>query len=383
MTVKTNYKKNGSSYYRVTATIGKDPDGKPIRKEFYGKSKKEAEAKRNDYLQDLRLGLSSDYRDCTLGGLMHLWLFAIIKPSRADNTLSRYMTVFNHLKNSGIFNSRLCDITSLDIQLYYNDLSEHGKTYYQIYMINKVLKIFFNYCISQRYVMINPCKGVNLPKARPFESDKAVDPFTDKEIKLILDGAKDYMHPIITIALATGLREGELLALTINDVDLQENIIYVNKALKVVYEINSDGSRKKVVKLGDTKTKSSIRSVPVPKNILPTLKQLITEQKQLYFKFGMTDEHQFLFTTPIATYIDPKNLQRRWVRLLKRVGVRYRKFHNIRHTYATRLFEADVNIKTIQTLLGHSSINITEKTYVHVLQNTKTDAVDKINYMFS
>ena len=383
MAVKTNYQKNGSNYYRVTATIGKDASGKVMRKEFYGKSKKEAEAKRDEYMQSIRSGLALDYREQTLGDLMHLWLFAVVKPTKADNTLSRYMSVFNYVKESNLYNQRLCDLSSLDFQIYFNDLAASGKTHSQIYMLHKVLKIFFNYCITQRYILLNPCKGITIPKTDEPKHEKSVDPFTDDEIKLILDGAKDYMRPLITLALATGLREGELLALTVNDIDLQENVINVNKALKAVYEVNSDGVGKKVLKLGDPKTKSSIRSVPIPKNIIPMLKKIVSEQKQLYFKFGMTENSPLIFTTPIATCIDPKNLQRRWVRLLPRVSVRYRKFHNLRHTYATRLFEADVNIKTIQTLLGHSSITITEKTYIHVLNDVKSDAVDKINYMFS
>ena len=383
MAVKTNYQKNGSSYYRVTATIGKDPEGKPIRKEFYGKSKKEAEQKRDEYLQDLRLGLSSDYRDHTLGELMRLWLFEVVKPTKADNTLVRYLGIYNTIKLSELYNAQLHDLTPLSIQKYYNNLFAQGKTISQITMVNKVLKAFFNYCIKQRYLVISPCIGIDLPKAdKPTNAAPAVDPFTQDEIQLILAGATDYMPFLITLALATGLREGELLALTLQDVDINNRIIHVNKSLKVTYSVSSDTERSKVIKIGAPKTKSSIRDIPIPKNIIPALKQQILQQKNVYFKYRTAPEEQFLLSTPLGTYIDPKNLQRRWVRLLKRTNVRYRKFHNLRHTYATRLFEADVNIKTIQTLLGHSSIIITEKTYVHVTKNTKTEAVDKINHLF-
>ncbi len=382
MAVKTNYSKNGSSYYRVTATIGKDENGKLIRKEFYGKSKKEAEEKRDEYLINVRSGLAVDYQEHALGNLMKLWLFEVIKPNKAENTLVRYMGIYNYIKSSNLYSIRIYNLTPMDIQKYYNELATGGKTHSQILMINKVLKSFFNYCIKQRYIFFNPCAGVELPKKDTTSDSEKVDPFTDEEIKTILDGATDYMIPIITIALATGLREGELLALTIQDIDLSNNTIHVNKSLKATYDIKSETERTKVIKVGSTKTKSSVRDVPIPKNIAPLLKEQVNNQKMLFMRYGMLQQTQFLFTTPIGKCIDPKNLQRRWVRLLNRMNVRYRKFHNIRHTYATKLFEAGINIKTIQTLLGHSSITITEKTYVHVLQNIKADAVDKINYLF-
>ena len=81
MAVKTNYEKNGNNYFRVTATIGKKSDGKPIRKEFYGKSKKEAETKKDEYLNNLKSGLNLDFDKITVGNLFHIWLFEIIKVS--------------------------------------------------------------------------------------------------------------------------------------------------------------------------------------------------------------------------------------------------------------------------------------------------------------
>lgn len=385
MAVKTNYSKNGINYYRVTATVGKDKNGKNIRKEFYGKSKKEAEAKRDEYLANIRSGLDADYREYSIGDFMKLWLFEVVKPTKAENTLARYLNVYDHyIKGTDLYHNKIYSISHMDLQKYYNVLAADGKTRSQIFNLNKVLKVFLNYCVKQRYILINPCIGIELPKCNAQTSKSGdVDPFTEDEIKLILNEAKDYMYPLITVALATGLREGELLALTLSDIDLENRIISVNKSLKATYECNSVDDRKRVVKVGSTKTENSVRDVPIPQGIVPLLKQHIIAQKEMYLSYGMTQCTQILFTTFTGKYIDAHNLQRRWTRLLERAGVRYRKFHNLRHTYATRLFEADVNIKTIQTLLGHSSLSTTEKTYVHVMKHVKADAVDNINHLFS
>lgn len=384
MAVKTNYNKNGSSYYRVTATVGKDSNGKNIRKEFYGKSKKEAEEKRDEYLANIKSGLMANYNEMYLGDFMKIWLYNVVKPARADNTLLRYLNVFdNYIKNSELYHLKVYSITSLDIQRYYNRLSEEGKTFSMIFNLNKVLKTFFNYCVKQRYILINPCMGLELPKKEVIdESDKKVDPFTNDEIAAIMANCRGYMLPLVSLAFGTGLREGELLGLKITDIDLDSMTVTVNKALKTVYDCKADGSRERVTKIGTTKTESSKREIPIPQSLYSLLKKHILTQKELYLKNGLTDVVPSLFTTAICSPIDAHNLRRSWERILKRADVRYRKFHNVRHTYATKLFEADVNIKTIQVLLGHSSVQTTEKIYVHVAPDIKVKAVEKINHMF-
>ncbi len=91
----------------------------------------------------------------------------------------------------------------------------------------------------------------------------------------------------------------------------------------------------------------------------------------------------FLFTTKSCQPINALNLQRALERTLKRANVRYRKFHNVRHTYASKLLANGVDIKTISTLLGHSNISITADTYIHVVSETKADTASKINYLFA
>lgn len=130
MARKTNYNKNGNEYYRVTATIGRDANGKLIRKEFYGKSKKEAEDKRDEYLNGIKNGLNIDYANISLGELMHLWLFEIIRISSKikPSTFQRYEGIYrNYILNSEIYGMKLCDLKAIQIQRYYNKLYENGK----------------------------------------------------------------------------------------------------------------------------------------------------------------------------------------------------------------------------------------------------------------
>ncbi|WP_406542589.1 tyrosine-type recombinase/integrase [Clostridium ljungdahlii] len=81
--------------------------------------------------------------------------------------------------------------------------------------------------------------------------------------------------------------------------------------------------------------------------------------------------------------MDPRNLRRSYERVLKNNNIPYKKFHSLRHTFATRLFENNVPLKTVQMLLGHSNINITANIYTHVMPPEKFKAIDKINSIFN
>lgn len=98
MAVKINYSKNGNDYFRVTVSMGRNSDGKLIRKEFYGKSKKDAESKRDEYLSGIKNGLSIDYKEIVFGKLLHSWLFEIVRVSNKikPSTFQRYEGIYRN-----------------------------------------------------------------------------------------------------------------------------------------------------------------------------------------------------------------------------------------------------------------------------------------------
>lgn len=149
MANKTNCFKNGKSYYRTTVTVGRKADGKPIRKEFYGKNKKEAEQKRDEYLRKVGNGLNIDYQNATLAPLMELWLFEVVKPSNKikESSFERYESIFrNYIKTAPFAYNKLDEISSITIQQYYNTLFEKGKSTNVINDIHLRLHSFFRIC---------------------------------------------------------------------------------------------------------------------------------------------------------------------------------------------------------------------------------------------
>ena len=115
--------------------------------------------------------------------------------------------------------------------------------------------------------------------------------------------------------------------------------------------------------------------------LIPELKKLDILVKEEKLKLGPAyEDNNLLFPSLTGTYIDAKNLRRSWERALKNIDMPYKKFHSLRHTYATRLFENDVSIVTVSRLLGHSSIKTTE-IYTHVLEDIKQKEVQCLNNM--
>lgn len=388
MAVKTNYTKNGADYFRVSAVLGTDSRGKRILKEFYGKSKTEAETKKKEYLEGIKNGLNIDTKRVLLGELMHTWLFETVRVSDRikPTTFEKYEGIYrNYIKDSPLYSLKIAELKALQVQRYYNSLSDKGKSRNLIENLNKLLKQFLNYALDEGYLSKNPCIGKKIVIPGEKKNKEEVQHFTDEEIEILISSLKgDRYRELILISLGTGLRRGETLALTWDDIELDKNNIRVNKSLAKVYIIAADGSKERKQIIQVPKTRGSIRDVAFPPNLVTVFKEIKRKQKADKLKCGESYEiSNYVFTTSSGSLIDVANLSRAWKNILKKYKLHHRKFHALRHTYATKLFENEVPLKTVSELLGHSSIEITANTYTHVIPKQKTTAVEKLNYMFN
>ena len=301
MARKTNYTKNGNDYFRVTTSIGRDANGKLIRKEFYGKSKTEAEDKRDEYINNIKNGLNINYKDTILGNLMHTWLFEVVKIKVKPTSFERYEGIYrNYIKESELYSLKLSDLKSLQVQRYYNNLYNNGKSSSSIKSLNKLLNQFLNYAVDEGYILKNPCSGkkIIIPGKKDVK-DTEIAIFTDAEIdtlKQALNGHR--LKCLILMALGTGLRQGELLALKWSDIDTDLKEVKVEKTIKRVKIIESDGSSRHEVITQAPKSKTSNRIVPIPSTLIPVLKEHEKEQKLEKIKAGPSYlDNNFIFAT--------------------------------------------------------------------------------------
>ncbi|WP_346890327.1 site-specific integrase [Clostridium sp. UBA1056] len=276
MSTKTNIEINGKDYFRVSCTVGIDSNGKRIRKTFYGKSKKEAEKKKNEYLNNIKLGLSPDISKIYLGTMMKTWLFEVVRVSSniKPTTFERYEGIYrNYIKDSPIESLNLSSIKSIQIQRYYNELynnkdKKKRKSSNQIKTLNKLLKQFFNYAIEEGYILKNPCQGKRVVIPGDVEiNKKEVEIFTDDELKRIFNADENTLiKNMATICACTGIRRGECLGLNWNDIDEINNTINIKRTVSTVTFIDDYGNRTLKTIIQIPKTAGSIRTIPLPKS---------------------------------------------------------------------------------------------------------------------
>jgi len=377
MPKKTNFTANGSNYYRVTATIGKKSDGSPIRKQFYGSSKKEAEAKRDEYIAGLKQGLSVGYDKATFGMAFEHWLNHVQRHSIGLSTYAKYESFHRlHIADCRLAGMRLIDIKAANIQGYYNTLMDKT-TVKNIHQIHKLLKIFFKYCLKADILIKNPLLAVELPKL-PMKSDTNTA-LTDTDIEKLLNACKDDIKyfPYV-FACFTGLRSGELLALSYKDLDFKNAMITVNKSVK---HLNVDGKYQPL--LSEAKTASSIRRVPILEEIQGLLNAHIKSIVDKTRVFNISGDF-LLFPSDTGTYRDHSNFLQAFKRLCKSLDIQEGcTIHSLRHTFCTILARQGVSLLDASRLMGHSNVNITAKIYSHVSDDDKKNAVQKLAAYFN
>jgi integrase len=336
-------------------------------------------------MDNIKNGLNEDFREMPVSKLMKFWLFNVVRFDCADSTLDRYESVYrNYVAGEPMAQMKVYEVRTMYLKQHYNQMAEDGYSSSQIFNLNKLLKTFFNYAVAEGYILKNPCYGIKIPKNDDEEKAEDVDPFSDEEIALITAAAKGSIKAIIQFALATGLRRGEILGLQAKHMDLDSCTVEVRNALKRVKRFTGEDKFEYLTVLESTKTPGSVRDVPLPTGMIKTMRQHVMSERKKHFRLGKPyTENSLFFTSNVCTPYDGKNVGIAFGRVLKRAGVRYRSFHNLRHSYATKLFEAGVPLLTISKLLGHTNINITASIYVSVMPKQKTDAAEHLNYLFA
>lgn len=369
---KTSYKKkvkNGKEYYFYR--LRHKNLNKP--KDIYANTVKELDEKIKKITKELDLGVS-DTKEY-FGAFLKEWLYNTHMTNKAASTKEKYSGVFkNYIEHSPIYNIKLIDLSAADIQNYYNYLIKKGKSPSNIRTLHKIINPCIRYAYNNNRIIKNVSSSIVLPSNKKLEKSKEVKPFTlEEQFKFIEAIKDDDLEMLFLTALDTGLRQGELFALTWNDIDFENKCIKVKKSYRKVKNIDN-GKREEVV--GPPKTKNSIRNVPIPEHLIIKLKKYRIKQKALKLKMSnLYNDKNLVFCNMYGNYLDGSNVLKRFKRILKNNGIKEIKFHDLRHTYATRLFELGENPKTVQELLGHSDISITLDTYTHVLDDVKENAV--------
>jgi len=375
-----NRYKNG---WRASLTIGRNNDGKLIRKQFYGKTKSEVMKKLDEYKAKNMFNLLPTDNSVTLEEWTDKWLNIYKINEIKQQSYEKYEGLFrNYIKGSIIGSLKLRELKGIHLQNYYNNLMAiDKKTPSLVRSLNKMIGSSISHAQKENYIILNPTKAVIIPKQT---KRTVVEHFTLEEQKAFLKSLiGDRQNTLYVLAFGTGIRMGELLALRWKDVDFEKSTISIDKSIRRVQDLKQENGRKTKFIEQTPKTMSSCRTIPLPIHVFDSIKSHKIKQEEEKVKaVDLYKDDDYMFCTEIGKPLDARNVRRAYERALKRVNIKYRKFHAIRHTYATRLFENGVPIKTVQSLLGHSNFNTTLDIYTHVTENEKLKGVETLNSCF-
>lgn len=266
------------------------------------------------------------------------------------------------------------------LQKIYNNMYENGISARTIHILNTVLHGALKQAVKNNLASRNVTEAVSLPKSKAKEMRVLTLEEQKKFMKVL---SADRMGNMYLFGLFTGLRRGELLALKWSDIDTERNIIRVERALSRVKDYGDTPNKTKLV-VEEPKTAKSKRIIP----IFDYLEEILDRQKQQQIKdkensYGLYEENNIIFATELGKMIDPGNFSRKFYKLIKEAGLPHANPHCLRHTFATRGLESGIDLKTMQELLGHSSILVTGDTYTHVLLDKKRNEINKLNRLVS
>ena len=379
-TIIKNIRNGVQKGWRASITIGRDDNGKIKRKEFTGKTQADVKKKLEEYKKEMLLGTISTDDKITVSEWYYTWLFDYRIKDLKPKSFEKYEGIYrNYIKDSELGKVKLKDLRATHIQRYYNKLqNQDNKPPSTIKGINTRLKPCLGEAERQGYINKNYCKMVTLPKDNSTKNIQVLSQSEQQRFISAIQGHK--LEILFLIALSTGLRLGELLGLKWNDINLNTGMLTVNRTLS---RIKNQTTGKYEIIEQIPKTKNSNRVIPIPSNVLTKLKEYKKIQgKQRLFVGEAYINNNYVFTDDIGNPIDDKRPGRNLKSILKKLDIEPIKFHALRHTYATRLFEANVPPKTVQVLMGHYDISITMDIYTHVMEDTKLEAIEKLNNIF-
>lgn len=369
--------------WRSRIMIGYNDKGKPIRKEFYGKTQKEVKDKLENFKkQYLMQNIQIDER-LTVQEWFYTFIFEYKHNKIKPSSFERYEGIYrNYILDSSLGTTKLNKLNVTIIQKYYNTLLKNNVSASTIKSINQHLKPCLEEATKQDFINKNFAKLVELPKT---EKSEKLEILTLEQQAQFIQAIKGHqLEMLFVMALGTGLRLGELLGLKWQDIDFTNSNLEVKRSLKRVSFISKDLSKKYEVIEQEPKTKNSKRTVPIPQNILNQLKNHKREQNKTILKYRDTyNNSDYVFCNELGYPIDSKKPTRNLKSILTKLNIEPIKFHGLRKTYATRLFENNIPPKTVQALMGHSDISITLNIYTQVMEDVKLEAIEKLNNIFA
>jgi integrase len=372
-------RKDGTWEARVT--VGFDPAaGKQKQISKYFKKREDAKDWLAKAVHEQSTGAFVEPEKITFGNWLARWLAVYVKPKVRPASHTNYHDLARNHIIPALGSIPLQKLTTDTVQEFYNQKSENGRLDGQgglspriIHMTHQVINGSLKQAVRQKLIPHNPAEYT----ARPGLKYKEIQPLDTTEVNRYLEAVRgDRLYPAFLVEMTTGLRRGELLAITWDCLDLAKGVLTVKKALARVR--TADGKRS-ALQFSEPKTDSGKRTIPLLPEVVAALKEHRKRQLEERLFFGQAyRDNGLAFCTADGRPLEPRNFHRKHTQNLKKAGIRHVRIHDLRHTFATIILQEGENPENLRDLLGHTRTSTTMDLYCHSTEEGKRKAVQRL-----
>lgn len=345
---------------------------------------------------EVKHGIRGKGDNLTLDSWFDVWLYTHKKKKIKESTLVRYDSCYKNYVQKKLGKKKLVDFKPILLEHLFQDMADDDYSTKTIRDIYNILGAMFKYAVHNRIISFNPCDGVELPKTKK----KPIRVLTLNEQRDVLRYAEGrFYENLIVTALGTGMRPGELLGLLEDDLNFKKREITINKTLVYIKDLSTG---KYVFKYQTPKTESGERVIPMQESVYKVLRRQRILKREIQLSSDKWEPlngfENLVFVTKNGKPVSQRSFQSALDWIVKAINKDRKKQaekdktdfipmehiypHALRHTFATRCFEAGIAPKTVQKYLGHSSIAITLDIYTHVTKDKAKEDMNKLEEFY-
>ena len=351
-------RKRADGRWEGRIVAGHKEDGSPIFRSVFARTQKEVMRKLHSQIETYRDVELTEESNMTLGEWLDKWLENYMALTIRESTMDSYRTMTQHYIKPYLGDEKIGSVTTADIQKLYNWLRENGRVneHYEkgnvlsdsmIRSIHMMLHQAMDTAVRERIIVKNPTEGTVIPKNN--YAPKQI--LTEEQLERFLEVVKQdpVWSDFFYTELTTGMRLGEICGLKWQDFEEKSGRLHIRRS---VHRRKGGG-----VRLGETKTETGTRTIPLPPSTVEILK---ARKKKSY--------SDWIFHNPVVAEVpmDPSTAYHRLKTLLRHAELPSIRFHDLRHTFATHALTSGVDAKTLSTILGHTNASFTLDTYTHM-----------------
>ena len=358
--------------WEARLTVGTDPGtGKPIRKSVYGRSQAEARKRMTATQRAIDNGTYQAPDKTTVSQWLDTWMETFCAVKVKPLTFSSYaVAIKNHIKPS-LGALRLQAVRGVHVQKLYNRMTADGLSAKTVKNVAAILHKAFSVAVKQGLMQANPCDAAELPKAM----HKEITPLTDSEIPLFLKAIKG--HPFegaYALCLFAGLREGECLGLSWDQVNFEARRITISQQLQ------HEKKRSAQYYIAPRTKSGKPRQIEPPEITFQYLRAERKRQTENRLAAGplWSNPDNLVFTDELGRHLAISTFYKTFKRIVSSIGRPDARPHDLRHTAATVAIAAGADIKSVQDLLGHATASFTLNVYAHTSDQMKKDTAARM-----